>query len=69
MTDGNTDQNNDRDEGLSGEGCSKGDPSDEGSSAEDLGGEVSCGRDSATGAAAKPAGIPSSFGVKSSRIE
>ena len=68
MTDGNTDQNNDRDEGLSGEGCSKGDPSDEGSSAEDLGGEVSCGRDSAADAA-EAAGIPSSFGVKSSRIE
>jgi hypothetical protein len=33
-----------------------------------LDGEVSCGRDSAA-AAAEPAGIPSSFGVKSSRIE
>jgi hypothetical protein len=68
MTDGNTDQNNDRDEGLSGEGCSEGVSSDGGSSAEDLDGEVSCGRDSAA-AAAEPAGIPSSFGVKSSRIE
>jgi hypothetical protein len=65
MTDGNTDQNSDRDDGLSGEGCCEGDSSDEGSSAEALGGEVSCGRDSA----AEAAGISSWFGVKSSRIE
>jgi hypothetical protein len=68
MTDGNTDQNSDRDEGLSGEACSPGDSSDEGSSAEDSGAEVSCGRDSAADAA-EAAGIPSSFGVNSSRIE
>jgi hypothetical protein len=67
MTDGNTDQNSDRDEGLGGEGCSEGERSDEDSCAEDFGGEVSCGRDSAPAGAA--AGIPSSLGVKSSRIE
>jgi hypothetical protein len=57
MTDGNTDQNSDRGDGLSAEGCSEAEPSDEVSSAEDLGGEVSCGPDAAGGAAAEAARI------------
>jgi hypothetical protein len=69
MTDGNTDQNSDRDDGLSGEGCSEAESSDQGRSAEDLEGKVSRGRVSAAGAAAEAAGVASCFGVKSSRIE
>jgi hypothetical protein len=68
MTDGNTDQNSDRDDGLSGKGCSERDSPADGSSTEDLGGEVSWGRDSVAGAA-EAAGVASSFGAKSSRIE
>jgi hypothetical protein len=62
MTDGKTDQNSDRDDGLFGETLS-----DEGCSDAGVGDEVSCGQDCAA-PALEAAGISASVGVRSLRI-